>query len=189
MTWPFKELPMFGFDFIMADPPWRFDTWSNAGKNHKSPENHYRTMQLADIAAMPVGNLAAKNCVLWLWATHPMVDQQISVMRAWGFRFVTSGVWVKRTKHGKLAFGPGYRLRSASEPFLIGTNGAPETCKSIRTVVEGLAREHSRKPEEAYAEAERMCPGARRADLFSRTTRPGWTAWGDQAGHFDQVAA
>lgn len=185
MTWPFEPLGMFGFDFIMADPPWRFDTWSEAGKKHKSPEGHYRTMSTEDIAAMPVGHLAAGDCTLWLWATHPMIDQQIDVVRRWGFRFVTSGVWVKRTVTGKLAFGTGYRLRSASEPFVLATNGSPETARNIRSVVEGKIREHSRKPDEAYAEAERMMPGARRADLFARQIRPGWTAWGNEVGKFE----
>ncbi|RXR28639.1 DNA methyltransferase [Sphingobium fluviale] len=164
--WPFGELKMFGFDFIMADPPWRFDTWSNAGKKHKSPENHYATMTCEEIVAQfPVGHLASRNCLLWLWGTHPMIDQQIGVGRAWGFKFVTSGVWVKRTKKGKLAFGTGYRLRSASEPFLLFTNGDPETAPVVRTVIEGPIREHSRKPDEAYHEAERLMPGdVRRAD-------------------------
>ncbi|MDF2797419.1 MAG: hypothetical protein K0R85_163 [Devosia sp.] len=187
MNWPFSNLPMFGFDFIMADPPWRFDTWSVEGKKHKSPEGHYDTMATETIAALPVGHLAAGDCTLWLWGTHPMIDQQIEVARAWGFRFVTSGVWVKRTTTGKLAFGTGYRLRSASEPFILATNGNPETARNIRSVIEGRVREHSRKPDEAYGEAERMMPAARRADLFARQTRPGWMAWGNEATKFDEA--
>jgi N6-adenosine-specific RNA methylase IME4 len=146
-------------------------------------------MPLERIKALRVGDLAAKNCLLWRWATHPMIDQQIDVLRAWGFRFVTSGVWVKRTKNGKLGFGTGYRLRSASEPFLIGINGNPQTAPTVRTVIEGPIRRHSEKPDEAYAEAQKLLPDARRADLFSRTNRPGWTAWGDEVGKFDAVAA
>lgn len=189
-NWPFGEMRPLSYDFIMADPPWEFDTWSKAGKKHKSPENHYETMPPAEIAAaFPVGHLAGKDCVLWLWGTHPMVDQQIEVARSWGFAFVTSGVWVKRTVNGKLAFGTGYRLRCASEPFIIATNGKPRTGKSVRTVIEGPLREHSRKPDEAYIEAERMMPRARRADLFSRQSRPGWDSWGREAGKFDAVSS
>ncbi|MCW2309695.1 MT-A70 family methyltransferase [Rhodobium gokarnense] len=178
---------MFGYDLIMADPNWRFETWSEKGRTSKGPDRHYTTMTVGEIKrSFPVGHLAAKDAVLWLWATHPMIDQQIEVGRFWGFQFVTSGVWVKRTKHGKLGFGPGYRLRSASEPFLIFINGTPATCPVVRTVVEGPLREHSRKPDEAYREAERLLPGARRADLFSRETRPGWDSWGDEAGKFNE---
>lgn len=182
------DLPLFAYGLIMVDPPWRFDTWSEAGKKHKSPEGHYATMPLEEIAALPVGHLAARDCVLWLWATHPMLEQQLGVMRAWGFRFVTSGVWVKRTRTGKLAFGTGYRLRCASEPFLLGINGDPATCRSIRTVIEGPVREHSRKPDEAYAAAEELVPNVRRADLFSRQRRPGWDGWGNEVGKFGEAA-
>jgi len=194
VTWPFEPLPRHSFDLIMADPNWRFETWSAAGRTQKGPDRHYATDGIEAIKAYPVQALAHRNCVLWLWATHPMIDQQIEVCRAWGFTFVTTGVWVKRTKNGKLGFGTGYRLRSASEPFIIGTVGRPLTEKNVRTVIEGPLREHSRKPDEAYAAAEQLLPRtmwgtARRADLFSRETRPGWTAWGHEAGLFDSQAA
>ncbi len=189
-NWPFAPLRPLSYDLIMADPPWRFETWSEAGKKHKSPEAHYETMPIEEIAAMPVGHLARRDCLLWLWATNPMIDQQIAVLKAWGFRFVSMGTWVKRTRNGKLAFGTGHRLRCASEPFLLGTNGNPETCKSVRTVIEGPLRQHSRKPDQAYAEAERLVinPFAR-ADLFTRQSRPGWDGWGYEARKFDGDAA
>lgn len=176
------------YDFIMADPPWDFRTYSQEGQK-KGPASHYKVMSLDDIKALPVGQLAGGDCLLWLWATHPMLPQQIEVVAAWGFKFVTSGVWIKRTKHGRLNFGTGYRLRCASEPFLIATNGNPHTARNIRTVLEGPIRAHSQKPDEAYAIAEALCPHARsRADLFSRTDRPGWTAWGDETGKFGAAA-
>jgi hypothetical protein len=53
---------------------------------------------------------------------------------------------------------PGYILRTAGEPFLIGTIGRPEPSRSCRSVIEGLVREHSRKPEEACQWAERLIP-------------------------------
>ena len=186
MRWPFAGLPAMSYDLIMSDPPWRFTTYSDKGRD-RSADSHYRTMTFDQLQALPVAMLAKPDCLLWLWATHPMIDQQIHLMRVWGFRFVTSGVWVKRTANGGLAFGTGYRLRSASEPFLLGVIGNPATTKSVRTVVEGKVREHSRKPEEAYAAAEALMPGARRADLFSRQRRPGWDAWGLETDKFMEV--
>ena len=187
MTWPFGALRPLSYDLIMADPPWRFDLYSDAGEA-KSPQAQYATMTIAEIAALPVSYLAAGDALLWLWATHPMIDRQIEVCRAWGFRYATSGVWVKRTTGGALSFGTGYRLRSASEPFLIGVIGNPKTARTVRTVVEGVAREHSRKPDEAYAAAEILMPGARRADLFARQRRPGWDGWGNEIEKFEVVA-
>lgn len=185
--WPFGDLPPHSFDLIMADPPWRFDLRSAHGEA-KSAQAHYQCMPLDPIKAMPVLDLAAPDCLLWLWATNPMLREGMQVLDAWGFTFKTAGTWVKTTKKGKIAFGTGYILRSANEPFLIGTRGEPKTSKSVRSAILGQVREHSRKPEEAYAEAEKLMPAARRLELFSRTNRPGWTVWGDEAGKFGDTA-
>jgi N6-adenosine-specific RNA methylase IME4 len=196
--WPFGSLRPFSYELIMADPAWRERMRSKKGEL-KSPERHYRTMTIAEIKAMPVNHLAAPDCVLFLWGVWPLMlhggdpehhfagaDASRSpigeVMHAWGFRYVTGGAWHKKTRHGKTAFGPGYRARSSCEPFLLGIRGRPVNSRSERNLIEGLARAHSQKPEEAYAWCERYLPGARRAELFSRTARPGWDTWGDEAG-------
>lgn len=185
MTWPFGDLRPLSYDVIMVDPPWSFDNWSIGG-NAKNAKAQYSCMPLSEIAALPVGHLARGDAWLWLWATYPMLPQAIEVMAAWGFPYVTGGSWVKRGVSGKLAMGTGYVLRSCSEVFLLGKHGSPLTCsKAIRNVIEAPRREHSRKPEEAYATAETLFGPARRADLFSRATRPGWDAWGAETGKFD----
>jgi N6-adenosine-specific RNA methylase IME4 len=189
----------------MADPAWRFDLRSGAGEA-KAPQAHYECMSLEAISDLPVEAVAAPDCLLWLWAINPMLPAALSVMEAWGFEFKTAGTWVKRTVHGKDAFGTGYVLRSSNEPFLIGTRGRPKTTRATRSTVstndeafarctadwpigsvtiEAQVREHSRKPEEAFAAAEALMPDARRLELFSRASRPGWAAWGNEAGKFD----
>lgn len=193
MTWPFinpdgSELRMFGYELIMADPPVDHEMWSDAGKQ-KHPSRHYETMTDEEICALPIDHLATRDAILWLWTTHAIFPRSLEFIRAWGFKYSTSGVWVKRTKTGKLAFGTGQRLRCASEPFIIAYTGDPLTTKSVRTVIEGPVREHSRKPDEAYREAERLMPRAWRCDLFSRETRKGWSSWGNEAGKFDEGAA
>jgi N6-adenosine-specific RNA methylase IME4 len=145
-------------------------------------------MSIEDIKAQPVLDLASTDCVLWLWAVNPMLPHAIAVMAAWGFEFKTAGTWLKTTVHGKIAFGTGYVLRSSNEPFLIGTRGKPKTSKSVRSGFTGLAREHSRKPEEAYRAAELLMPSARRLELYSRTNRPGWDHFGNEAGKFGEAA-
>lgn len=199
--------PAGGFDLIMADPPWRFDNWSVAGEV-KNPVAHYDCTPLAWIKSLPVSVLAAPDCLLWLWATNPMLPQAIEVIAAWGFSFKTAGTWVKRTIHGKTAFGTGYILRSANEPFLIATRGKPKATRSTRSTIptydagpfidgdwprgsitiEGLARAHSQKPDEAFAAAEGLIPAARRIELFSRTNRAGWSVWGNETGKLGEVA-
>lgn len=185
--WPFGDLQPHSFHFIMADPAWTYRMYSEAGEA-KSPQAQYRTMTIDEIKRMPVLDLAAEDSLLWLWTVNPMIPQALQVMAAWGFEFKTAGTWLKTTKHGKINFGTGYILRGSNEPFLIGTRGSPRTAKNVRSGFTGLIREHSRKPEEAYAAAERLMPNANRLDLFSRTTRKGWTAWGDEAGKFGEAA-
>ncbi len=183
-AWPFGDMRPLSFDFIMADPPWSFDNFSEAGEA-KNAKAQYACMAIAEIRALPVSQLAGRDCVLWLWATNPLLPEAIDVLRAWGFTYKTAGHWSKKTPGGKQAFGTGYILRCAGEPFLIGTVGNPACSRSVRSVIEGAAREHSRKPEEAYQAAEQLCPRAmNRADLFSRQIRPGWRAWGNEIERF-----
>lgn len=179
--------PFGGFDFIMADPPWSYQMRSESGYK-KAPDAHYKTMSMQAIKAMPVEMLAAKDCLLWLWAVGPMLPEALAVIQAWGFTFKTQGHWAKQTKTGKQTFGTGYLLRNAGEPFLIATRGAPRVKRVVRNTILGLARDHSRKPEEAYREAMRLMPDAQRLDLFSRQLRPDWRSWGDEIDKFARAA-
>lgn len=175
--------PAGGFDLIMADCPWQYEMRSDLGYE-KSPQAQYDTMPLEAIKALPVEVLAARDCLLWFWAVGPMLPQALEVIAAWGFTFKTQGQWVKQTKNGKQTFGTGYILRNAGEPFLIATRGAPKATRSVRNTIFGLARQHSRKPDECFREAEKLMPHAQRCELFSRQSRPGWTCWGNEAGKF-----
>lgn len=200
---PFRKLKEHSYDLIMADPPWHTKMRSERGEE-KSFIKHYGAMSMAEIAKMPVGKLAANDCLLFLWCTWPLMlyggdpakhyrDHHASyspvgaVMEAWGFRHTSGGVWAKRTINGKLRWGTGYRTRSVCEPFLIGVRGEPKNSRSECNLIDGLARQHSRKPDEAFAWCERWAPGARRLELFSRQKRPGWIGWGNEAGKFDPV--
>ncbi|WP_417261667.1 MT-A70 family methyltransferase [Celeribacter sp.] len=177
--------PFGGYTLIKADPPWKMATWSKKGETKKSALGQYKCQPEEWISAMPLDALAADNCLLWLWATNPMLPHALRVMDAWGFEFKTAGHWSKRTTHGKLAFGTGYILRCAGEPFLIGTRGKVKTARNVRSVIDAKATGHSRKPAEAFLEAERLMPHARRIELFSRKSRENWSVWGDETGKFD----
>jgi N6-adenosine-specific RNA methylase IME4 len=189
VKWPFEPLTLFSADVIMIDWPWSFENWSEGG-NAKNAKAQYECIPTDEAVRWPVGHLAKPDCWIWVWATHPMLADGLRCMQAWGFNYVTSGVWVKRGETGKLAMGTGYVLRSCSEPFLIGRVGDPRTFdRGVRTVIEAPRRRHSEKPDIAYETAERLFGPGIRLDLFSRRTRPGWIAWGKEAGKFDQEAA
>lgn len=199
MVWPFDPLRMFGYDVAMIDCPWPFDLYSNKG-NAKSPAAQYDVMTLDEIAALPVGQLLRAGGVAWVWFTWPLlraVPQMVE--ESWGLKVVTGGAWAKRTVNGKLRIGTGYVARSVCEPFALCAAGGsirfenPIARNMIETFadvgLDGLAREHSRKPDEAYAAIEAAAPHAFRADVFSRSNRPGWDCWGRETGKFDMERA
>lgn len=186
--WIFSPLTRGAYSLLMLDAPWSFSTYSPKGWG-KSAQRHYGCMTMADIAALPVLDLAADNCLVWLWATAPMLDQQIDVLKGWGARYVSSGVWVKTTETGKIAFGTGYSFRNAHEIVILGAFGRPKIAsRSVRSVFMAPVREHSRKPDLAYDLARQLIPDGRAADLFSRQERAGWEAWGNETGKFVEAA-
>lgn len=183
-----SELPAGPFDLFMADPAWAFAVRSPKGAK-KSASQHYATMSLDEIKALPVAACAARGpSVLLLWAIDPMIPQALEVMAAWGFTFKTVGFyWAKTTQDGKgFPIGTGYYTRANPELCLLGTRGGtlPRADKGVRKLIVSPRREHSRKPDEAYAAAERLFGYVRRLDLFARQERPGWTAWGLETNRF-----
>jgi N6-adenosine-specific RNA methylase IME4 len=187
--WPFRDLVPFSFDLVVADPPWLFDLRSSKGEE-KSPQKQYECMTIEAIQNLPVGHLVGMDSWLMLWATAPLLPQCLATMAAWGFEYKTTLAWRKTTPKGKVRFGTGYVARSMHENILIGAIGHPKYCRALPSIFDGLAREHSRKPDEFYSLVEGFAPGARKLYLFSRQSRPGWTSWGRESTKFNsQVAA
>ena len=192
--------PVGRYDVILADPPWTFATRSNKGKG-RSPEQHYSCMTLDDIKALPVPDLAAKDCALLLWVTDPLFDVGLDVIKAWGFTYKTIGYhWVKLNKDGSPFTGMGYYTRANPELCLLATRGSPkrkdrgvprlilteEDWSEEDRIIMSPRREHSRKPDEAYERTERLLGGTY-CELFARQQRPGWTCWGDQVDRFPSL--
>lgn len=184
-SWQFGALTPFRYGAILADPPWRFDNYSEKGEA-KNPLAHYRCSSVDEIAELHVNHLAAPDCALFMWATAPMLPQALWLLERWGFTFKTMGAWAKQSSTGeKWAFGTGYVFRSALEPFIVGTIGSPRVCsRSIRNLIVAPVREHSRKPDEMHRNVEALYRGPY-AELFARESRPGWETWGDQVTKFD----
>ena len=162
-------LPPGGFATILVDPPWPL----------QSGEKHYRTMSLARITALPVGQLAARDAHLWLWTTNALLPRAYEVAEAWGFTVRSPLTWVKF----RLGLGGRYQLRNATEQLLFCTRGkAPLGSRSQPTWFNAPVTEHSRKPAEQFAIIERVSPGPY-LELFARrrpeSNQP-WAVWGDQ---------
>jgi N6-adenosine-specific RNA methylase IME4 len=126
-AWQFGGLAMFGYDLIVADPPWDFENYSDAGTK-KGADPHYSVMVLKDIKALPVHELARGDCLLLLWTTGWAIatGQAQEVARAWGFKPISEIVWLKRYPSGKARIGTGYRVRTMHEPILVCTIGNPQ---------------------------------------------------------------
>lgn len=172
---------------IYADPPWTFATYSAKGKG-RSPEAYYDCLSLADLKTLPVADWAAEDAVLLLWTTDPLLEKAFEVIRAWGFTYKTVGFyWVKQNRSGVGFFtGLGFWTRANPEPCLLATRGNPRRkAADVPKLVISPRREHSRKPDEIYERIERLCEGPY-LELFARTTRPGWDAWGAEVGLFDR---
>jgi len=163
------------YGVIYADPPWQFAPYSRDTGMDRAADNHYPTMSLDDIRAIKVP--AADDCVLFLWATAPMLSEALSVMQAWGFAYKSHVVWIKDR------MGTGYWFRSMHELLLVGTRGnppAPAPGEQFTSVIDARASEHSAKPA-AFAEMiDEMFPYASGLEMFARAPRLGWDVWGNQ---------
>lgn len=187
------------YGLIIADPPWTFTVFSDKGKD-RSAEKHYSTMTHDDICALPVGDLAAKDCHLMMWVTGPGLirGDHLPVMSAWGFRPSSMGfVWIKpkvcydretilmeALTEDVFAMGMGYTTRQNAEFVVLGRRGFPRrNSKAVHQLIVAPRREHSRKPDEIYARCEAYADGPY-LELFARQRRLGWSAWGAEADKF-----
>ena len=178
---------------IYADPPWTFATYSRKGKG-RSAEAHYDCLSIADIEALPVAEWAAKDCVLLMWATDPLLEKAFEVIRAWGFKYKTVGFyWAKLNKSavpgalGERSFfkGLGFWTRANPELCLLATRGHPHRrFANVPKLVVSPRREHSRKPQELYERIEALCEGPY-LEMFARAPRPGWDHWGGEPEAFE----
>ena len=97
------------YNIIYADPPWKYKVYSKKGLG-RSAESHYPTMDLEAIKALPIDNLADKDCALFLWVTFPCLQEAFEVIKSWGFTYKTVAfVWIKLNRiSNSLFWGMGY---------------------------------------------------------------------------------
>ena len=174
-----RSLPNKKYGVILADPEWRFEPYSRKTGMDRAADNHYPTSALADILTRDVPSIAAKDCVLFLWATAPMLPQALDVMDYWGFTYKSQFVWVKDK------IGTGYWSRNQHELLLIGADGnipAPAPGTQWGSVINARRRKHSEKPEAVYELIEDYFPNLPKIELNCRgKPREGWDAWGNEA--------
>jgi site-specific DNA-methyltransferase (adenine-specific) len=181
-------LPEGKYSVIYADPPWQYD---HGSISHGGVDKHYSTMDLESIKALPIGNLAADDCVLLLWATFPQLREALEVIEAWGFSYLTLGFsWIKTNTDGSPFFGVGYYAKSNCEVCLLATKGNAHglvASNSVSSVVLAPRGCHSQKPDEVRNKIVELFGDVPRIELFSRERILGWDCWGNQIPGSDLV--
>ncbi len=170
-----RALPKKKYGIIYADPEWKFQTWDGLSTGAE----HYAVSELETIKQRDVASISADDCVLFVWATVPMLPHALEVMAAWGFKYVSNVAWVKNRG------GTGYWFINKHELLLVGTKGnipAPSPGTQYLSVIEADRGRHSEKPE-AFAEMiEKYFPALPKIELNRRgPARDGWDAWGAEA--------
>jgi len=158
------------FGTIYADPPW---SYGNQG-TRAATGNHYETMAIEDIAALPVAQLALGDAHLHLWTTNAFLFEAKTILEAWGFTYKSCFVWVKTQ------MGIGNYWRVSHEFLLFGIRGnCPFRDHSQMSWLEIPRSQHSKKPEKVRSIIETVSPGPY-LELFGRRAVPGWTVWGNE---------
>lgn len=187
------------YNIIYADPAWSFKTYSEKGKEKKSAENHYNTMSIEDIYNLPIQEIAAEDCVLFLWVTNPMLKEGLETIERWGFKYKTVGFnWFKKNKIADSWFwGLGYWTRANTELCLIATKGnISRISKSVHQVIDSeengsldvfdsfqvvsKIERHSAKPGIVREKIVELLGNLPRIELFAREKFDGWDSWGNE---------
>ena len=187
---------MNGYSTIVADPPWKVAAGRTIGRYEMRDGKQlfgvrcnaarklaYPSMSVEQIKGLQVGSIAAPDAHLYLWTVNRYVEDAFAVARAWGFQFSTLLTWAKNPMGGGLG-GDAYGL--STEFCLFCRRGTLAAKERIGTTWFNWKRpykngypNHSAKPPEFYALAQRVSP-ASYVELFARDKREGWHAWGNE---------
>jgi len=168
------------YKIIYADPPWEYN--DKLKLQNEGASQHYPTMSLKDICDLQLPNLA-DDCMLFLWVTHPMMQEGLDVIKAWGFQYKTVAfTWIKKNRTGMGWFyGLGRWTRGNPELCLLAVRGKPKRVRNdINQLVFSKIRKHSQKPDEIRNRIVQLCGDLPRIELFARDRFVGWDVWGNE---------
>ena len=187
-----KPLPDKKYQIILADPPWKYNDklgdFSKFANKNKSPrmgacEYYYNTMSINNICNLPIKNISADNCILFLWVTMPKLNECFKVIESWGFKYKTVAfVWIKTNpKTGGVFKGIGRWVQGNAELVLLATKGKPKRIsKSISQIIMAKRANHSKKPDIVRDKIIELMGDLPRIELFARYKAKGWDAWGNE---------
>jgi N6-adenosine-specific RNA methylase IME4 len=115
-----------------------------------------------------VAEMAAADCVLFLWA--------LGIARDCGYTYQTHWVWTKAEPGG------GCWNKDRHEILLLGTKGdvpAPAPGMQWDSIITGTTTEHSEKPDSAYRLIEEYFPSLPKVELYGQGLARVWGPDGD----------
>lgn len=172
----FEELGLHCYKTILADPPWSQPMMPVLRRRPKTAlKLPYKTMTIREIESLPVESLGDIGCHLWLWTTNKFLHEAFHVIDAWGFKYMMTITWVKKSGCGIYWVSTTQHLLFAYYKKCYFLN---EKLKPTHFIT-SPPRQHSKKPEESYALIESVSSEPR-LELFARNRRAGWNAWGDE---------
>ncbi len=169
------------YNVIIMDPPWPYASrrmLQDNGKKAVGIDDEYSTMTIQDMMDLDIPSICADNCLLYMWATGPKLNEAFKLINAWGFKYSTVAyVWNKRVPM------PGFYSMSQCEYVLVAKKGrAPTRRNSVNTrqYFEETRTVHSRKPEaiQDMIEAQFNMKGQNKLEIFARRFRKGWDCQG-----------
>lgn len=175
------ELPNKKYNIIYADPPWSYKDKALSG--NRGAGCKYQTQSKDWIDNLPVKEIAADDCVLFLWVTMPKLNECWDLITKWGFEYKTVAfTWVKKNKKSNSLFwGMGRWTRANAELCLLATKGKPKRINAgVHSVIESKIEVHSKKPDETKTRIVKLLGDLQRIELFARQKTVGWDTWGDE---------
>jgi site-specific DNA-methyltransferase (adenine-specific) len=182
------------FNIIYADPPW---SYNDKSLNKGGALRHYNTMTIDEICSLPISEISDNDCVLFIWATFPKLNECFKVIDSWGFDYKTCAfVWIKtnkRTDTEQLTFlpedmfdfdefmGMGRWTRSNAEICLLATKGTiHRKSAKVRQVIYAPIERHSKKPNETRDRIIELVGDLPKVELFARQKAGNWDTWGNE---------
>ena len=184
------SLPRGKYRVLYADPPWKYADERMGTKEAGAASAQYDLLDTEVICSLASGGrciqqLPAKDSVLFLWATAPVLPDALRVMAAWGFTYKAQFIWDKVQGYN------GHYNDVKHELLLIGIRGQcqPAEGKLEDSIIREKKTQHSAKPGRFYTIMETMYPIGKQShiELFARKQRKGWDVWGKEISTTDMI--
>ena len=159
---------------IVMDPPWPIEPMVLKKYALSVP---YKTMTLEEIGDLPINDISADNCILFLWTTHTFLPECFPLLKKWGFKYYVTLTW---NKVSGLTHQGIFRV---TEFVLVAYKGKltltiQQTGRAIPALFKEPKGRHSEKPL-IFDEIVRRATFEPRYDMFARKNKYGFDSHGN----------